>query len=57
MTPDEQQQIQTRQKARNKALGLVLLGLVVLFFALTVVRFPDAQDRADFAAEQAEQAR
>ncbi|MDR7102437.1 hypothetical protein [Croceicoccus sp. BE223] len=53
MTPEEQKQFQTRQKSRNKALGLVLVGLVVLFFALTIVRFPDADDRAAAAAEQA----
>jgi len=40
MTPEEQQKLKARQKGRNKALGLVLLGLVVLFFALTIVRFP-----------------
>lgn len=40
MTPDEQERLQARQKSRNKALGLVLLGLAVLFFALTLVRFP-----------------
>lgn len=40
MTPEEQKQLQARQKSRSRALGLVLLGLVVLFFALTIVRFP-----------------
>ena len=40
MTPEEQEQHELRRKSRNKALGLVLLGLVVLFFALTMVRFP-----------------
>lgn len=60
MTPDEQDKLISSRKARNKALGFVLVGLVVLFFALTIVRFPDAEDRAKFAAEQdalAEQAR
>lgn len=52
MTPEEQEQVLARQKARNKVLGFVLVGLVVLFFALTIVRFPDAEDRAQFAAEQ-----
>ncbi len=33
-------QIRARQKARNIALGLFLGGLVVLFFLLTIVRFP-----------------
>ena len=27
-----------RQKARNRALGFVLLGLVALFFAITIVK-------------------
>lgn len=33
-------EVRARQKARNIALGLFLGGLVVLFFLLTVVRFP-----------------
>ncbi len=33
-------QIRARQKSRNIALGLFLGGLVVLFFMLTIVRFP-----------------
>ena len=53
MTPDEQDLLKTRRKGRNKALGLVLFGLVVLFFALTIVRFPTPEERADFEAEQA----
>ena len=53
MTPEEQKQIQARQKSRNRALGFVLVSLVVLFFALTIVRFPDAEERAAAAAEQA----
>lgn len=57
MTPEEQERLQASQKSRNKALGWVLAGLVVLFFALTIVRFPDAEDRAAYRAEQAEAAR
>ncbi|WP_164843873.1 hypothetical protein [Croceicoccus ponticola] len=53
MTPEEQEKLQASQRSRNKALGLVLVGLVVLFFALTIVRFPDAETRAAAAAEQA----
>ncbi|WP_170235002.1 hypothetical protein [Croceicoccus sediminis] len=52
MTPEDQKQLEARRKSRNRALGLVLLGLVVLFFALTIVRFPDADDIAAFQAEQ-----
>ena len=33
-------EIRVRQKVRNIALGLFLGGLVVLFFLLTIVRFP-----------------
>ncbi|MBB3988755.1 hypothetical protein [Croceicoccus naphthovorans] len=54
MTPEEETQFKARQKSRNKALGFVLVGLVVLFFALTIVRFPDAEDRAAFEKEKAE---
>lgn len=53
MTPEEQDRLTASRKSRNKALGLVLVGLVVLFFALTIVRFPDAEDRARFQAEEA----
>lgn len=52
MTPEEQDRLMASRKSRNKALGLVLVGLVVLFFALTIVRFPDSEDRARFRAEQ-----
>ena len=33
-------EIRVRQRGRNIALGLFLGGLVVLFFLLTIVRFP-----------------
>ncbi|NML92565.1 cytochrome oxidase small assembly protein [Novosphingobium olei] len=32
------QLFRARQKARNRALGFVLLALVVLFFAITIVK-------------------
>lgn len=51
MTPEDQKQLEARRKSRNKALGLVLVGLVILFFALTIVRFPNAEDRAAYEAE------
>ena len=47
MTPEEEErlriskEVHARQKARNIVLGLILAGLGVLFFALTVVRFPN----------------
>ncbi len=33
-------EINARRKSRNLVLGLILGGLAVLFFALTIVRFP-----------------
>lgn len=38
MTPEEQAEIRRRQKSRNLALGAVLLFMVVLFYAITIVR-------------------
>ena len=38
MTPEDEQEIRRRQKARNLALALVLLFFVVLFYAITLVR-------------------
>ncbi|WP_374405961.1 hypothetical protein [Pelagerythrobacter sp.] len=41
MTPEEQQELQKRQKGRNIALGLLLAFFVVLFYAITIVRMGD----------------
>ena len=38
MTPEEQKEYNRRRKARNIALGLALLGMVALFYAITIVR-------------------
>lgn len=38
MTPEEEAQLKKARKGRNLALGLVLLGFVVLFYAITIVR-------------------
>jgi hypothetical protein len=38
MTPEEQAEFNRRRRARNLALGLVLLGFVVLFYFITIVR-------------------
>lgn len=38
MTPDEQKLIQDRQRARARVMGLVLGGLAVLFFAITIAK-------------------
>lgn len=41
MTPEEEAEIRKRQKSRNLVLGGVLLFLVVLFYAITIVRMGD----------------
>jgi len=38
MTPEEQLQLERARRGRNKALALVLLGFVVLFFAITIAK-------------------
>jgi hypothetical protein len=38
LTPDEEDRLKRTRKGRNIALGLVLLGLVVLFYAITIVK-------------------
>ena len=38
MTPPDMEKYRARQKSRNLALGLVLVALVVLFYAITFVR-------------------
>ena len=37
-TPDSMEQRKRIIAGRNRALGLVLLGLVVLFFAITIAK-------------------
>jgi uncharacterized membrane protein YccC len=36
MTPDDE--LRARQRSRNLVLGLVLVGLVVLFYFITIAR-------------------
>jgi hypothetical protein len=38
LIPDEEDRLKRTRKGRNIALGLVLLGLVVLFYAITIVK-------------------
>ncbi len=38
MTPEEQDALTKARKSRNIALGLVLAGFAVLFYAITIVR-------------------
>lgn len=38
MTPEEEAQLKKSRRSRNRALALVLVGFVVLFYAITIVR-------------------
>jgi hypothetical protein len=38
MTPEEQAEFQRRRRGRNIALALVLVGFVVLFYAITIAK-------------------
>lgn len=38
MTPEEEEAFKKARRGRNIALALVLLGFVVLFYAITVVK-------------------
>jgi hypothetical protein len=42
MTPDEEDKFKRARRGRNIALALVLVGLVVLFYAITIVRIGDS---------------
>ena len=42
MTPDQRQEFERRRRARNRALLLVLLGLVALFYFVTMARLTGA---------------
>jgi hypothetical protein len=38
MTPDEKAEFQRRRRGRNIALALVLVGLAVLFYLITIAK-------------------
>jgi hypothetical protein len=38
MTPEEQQQLKRARRGRNIALAMVLAALVVLFYAISIVK-------------------
>lgn len=38
LSPEQTGQIRERQNARSKVMGIILLGLCVLFFAITIVK-------------------
>ena len=39
MTPEEEERFKQARTGRNKALALVLLGFVVLFYLITFAKF------------------
>lgn len=41
MNRNEEEELKRIRKGRNLALGLVLLGFAVLFYAITIVRMGD----------------
>jgi len=41
VTPEEEQQLKRARRGRNIALALVLGGLVVLFYAISIVKMLD----------------
>jgi hypothetical protein len=45
LTPAELAAFRARQKSRSRALALVLLALVVLFFAITIVKLREESIR------------
>ncbi len=53
LTPAELAAFRARQKSRSRALGLVLVALAVLFFALTIVKIKGAADARRTAAPAA----
>lgn len=38
MTPQEEERIKRARKGRNIALGLLLVGMVTLFYVITIVK-------------------
>jgi len=38
LTPQEEERLKRARKGRNIALGLVLLAMVVLFYAITIAK-------------------
>lgn len=38
MTPEEEREVRARQKSRSVVMGLLLGGLVILFYAITVAK-------------------
>jgi hypothetical protein len=38
LTPEQNAEIRARQAGRSKIMGVLLIGLAILFFAITVVK-------------------
>ncbi|MFK4792863.1 hypothetical protein [Sphingobium sp. ZW T5_29] len=43
MTPEEQEQVRSRQKSRAILTGVLLGALVILFYAITIAKIGGAQ--------------
>jgi len=41
LTPAETEELRARQRSRNRAMGLVLGFLVILFFAISIVKITE----------------
>jgi hypothetical protein len=49
LTPAETRMLRARQRLRNRVMLVVLLGLVVLFFAITISRMSQVQDPREWS--------
>jgi hypothetical protein len=38
MTPEDEREIRARQKSRSLVVGLLLVGLVILFYAIAIAK-------------------
>ena len=54
IVPGESEQIRARQRSRNLVVGLILGGLVILFYAISIVKIavPPPKDAAQRAASE-----
>jgi hypothetical protein len=41
LTPSESEQLRARQRSRNRVLGVILLSMAVLFFAISIVKISE----------------
>ncbi len=54
MQPSELEQIRARQRSRNMVVGLILGGLAILFYAISIVKIaiPAAKETPSASASQ-----